>query len=792
MTKSSHSIFAIKPGLRTAFGLALLATIMLIFFSIGFLKSPFLARGVSEAKSKKITQADGSSSHTLVAPYYSIREGLKATLMLSNQGPNEMPLRVQVYNMNGVPLDIADTKLGGHEVRALDLGSYVSEGSGFEEGSVQVEFQGRTLELGGLVILADPARSLIFEQELAEPAKEFASARLEGVWWRPAGSSEVKLALTNTSNSQLSVTVATRGRGRRNSDSQTITLNSRETRVLSVENHKNPDELDIRGKIGGISISHTGAPGALLSCGFVQDPSKGFSNMIVFSDPQKAKTTRLDGAGLRYGMVSGQRLSQIAVVRNVGSLPSVVSGHIPYTLADGAQGSISLPDIHLAPGEVEKIHLPDIPGEVKVAGLEFNYSTSPGSVIATALGVSQDRNHVFRLPVRDASDQRSSTGHYPWSIDDNSATVVYIKNATDSPKRYTIFVTYEGGYWAAGEKEISGGQTVTYDLRDLRDNQVPNSDGHTIPLAATAGQVHWSVRGQEIRTLIGRAEQTDTSSGTSTTSACGVCCPDSFEFAWLTPGSVSGSIGGVTNFIAYRRDMTCYWGIYDYQWAYPGTGYPWGWSCDNTSIATVNGSGQATAVGVGFTYIRNTYYADVYTPNIEDCLVNSVLANAAASCDVQEPQPHHVRVIVDQAGYPSGCAATPVYVRQIQVQVVSSGNVAITTADMATEESFTGLTTNTCGNGAPTPSSCGTTGMSEGRFIDTMTVSAGSPFGSFCNTGITASSGCGYTLTSTWRVCGGTGIGHADIWRYNGETRSNVVKVNGESAVYSPGTQLYP
>src|SRR5262245_56093742 len=135
-----------------------------------------------------------------------------------------------------------------------------------------------------------------------------------------------------------------------------------------------------------------------------------------------AKTTRLDGAGLRYGMVSGQKLSQIAIVRNVGSLPTIVRGQIPYILPDGKQTAISLPNVQLDPGEVEKIELPYIQGEVKSAGLEFSYSTSPGSVIAAALSVSRDRNHVFRLPVRDASDQRSSTGNYPWSIDDNSAT----------------------------------------------------------------------------------------------------------------------------------------------------------------------------------------------------------------------------------------------------------------------------------------------------------------------------------------------------------------------------------
>ena len=177
----------------------------------------------------------------------------------------------------------------------------------------------------------------------------------------------------------------------------------------------------------------------------------------------------------------------------------------------------------------------DIQKEVKSAGIEFNYSTSPGSIIATALSVSQDRNNVFRVPVRDATDQRSSTGNYPWSIDDNSATVVYIKNATDTPKRYTMFLSYEDGYWVTGEKEIPGGQMVAYDLRDLRDKRVPDSQGHSIPLTTTGGQVHWSVVGREAHALIGRAELANLSTGTSITSACGTCCPDSFSNAYMDP-----------------------------------------------------------------------------------------------------------------------------------------------------------------------------------------------------------------------------------------------------------------
>jgi hypothetical protein len=79
-----------------------------------------------------------------------------------------------------------------------------------------------------------------------------------------------------------------------------------------------------------------------------------------------------------------------------------------------------------------------------------------------------------------------------------------------------------------------------------------------------------------------------------------------------------------------------------------------------------------------------------------------------------------------------------------------------------------------------------------GVFIDTMSVHPGVLFGSFCNTGINRDTGCGYTLTSLWQVCPGPGFGAANIWRYNGETRSNGVKVNGQATRYEQGHEFFP
>ncbi|MDQ3011413.1 MAG: hypothetical protein M3X11_12000 [Acidobacteriota bacterium] len=311
---------------------------ILAFVSTDLLRPVSLATGPVSDKTHKSKQSVHHDSHTLTATYYSVKENLKATLMLSNQGTSAMPIQISLFSYDGYQSDLPADTLQAHEVRAVDLGQHIRRGSNFEEGSLQIIYQGMPLELGGVVTLVNSARSLIFDEELTEPAKAFASARLEGVWWRPAGSTEVRLALTNTSNAQLSVSVATGKKDNGNSDATTMTLIAHETRVLSTEEHNDSNELELHGKAGGISIKHTGAPGSLTAYGFVQEPEKGFSNIIDFTDPQKVKTARLDGAGIRFETIANQPLSQVAVVRNVGTAPTTVQGRISYTLANGRQG----------------------------------------------------------------------------------------------------------------------------------------------------------------------------------------------------------------------------------------------------------------------------------------------------------------------------------------------------------------------------------------------------------------------------------------------------------------------
>jgi hypothetical protein len=93
-------------------------------------------------------------------------------------------------------------------------------------------------------------------------------------------------------------------------------------------------------------------------------------------------------------------------------------------------------------------------------------------------------------------------------------------------------------------------------------------------------------------------------------------------------------------------------------------------------------------------YDDYSYYYNPY--EYPYCFGN--LAEGFGSATVTVGQPDHVSVVTDNLGYPKACPTTGVYLRQMQMQVVDVGGNAITT-DTYIQETFSNLTTNTCGSG---------------------------------------------------------------------------------------------
>ncbi|MFL6208763.1 MAG: hypothetical protein ACJ74W_07920 [Pyrinomonadaceae bacterium] len=356
--------------------------------------------------------SDPAQPHLLAATYYSVRHHMRATLMLNNKGPQPLDVRPTLFGLSGARRFFPPVPVPGNSFREIDLRDWVGGDEAFQEGSLQVSYSGADLMLGAQVYLMDAEHSLVFEEKFAEPAVQFASPRLESVWWLPSHHCAVRVAVSNTTDEALSVTARVDGIAPRQDESLTFTLLAHETRVLDPLTDLAGAHGGTLKQVGGVSLTHTGAGGAVLARLFIDDADRGYSSWARFTDPAKGKANTYQGVGLRLGSVAGEPLTPVVVARNVGTDATTITGRMPYTLQDGTTGVVSLPALQLAPGGADTFNLTDalarshIERNVASAGLEFEHTGAAGSVLLGAQSVSQSLDQVFQVPLWDIEAQR--------------------------------------------------------------------------------------------------------------------------------------------------------------------------------------------------------------------------------------------------------------------------------------------------------------------------------------------------------------------------------------------------
>ena len=236
------------------------------------------------------------------------------------------------------------------------------------------------------------------------------------------------------------------------------------------------------GRLGGITVRHAGPPGAVLARGWIFDAAGGYSANLRFTDPATAKSSSYHGAGVRLADVAGMPVAPAIVAYNAGTDATTITGRLRVTVPDESPMAYELTPVQLGPGETQAIDLFDDWAHARglttaPAGVEFEYSTPPGSVIMAATSVSANAAHSIRVPLTDPASLPSATGGYPWRITASSATTVYLKNTTTTPQEYVLQLTQAGEAYSLGLRTIEAGETVTVDIKTLRDTQAPDERG---------------------------------------------------------------------------------------------------------------------------------------------------------------------------------------------------------------------------------------------------------------------------------------------------------------------------
>ncbi len=383
-----------------------------------------------------------------------------------------------------------------------------------------------------------------------------------------------------------------------------IALAPWETRVLDIMNDLVGHGNGYVKSEGGISITHSGAPGAVLARMFISEPGKGYSAANSFIDPETTASQRWHGSGLRLKNLDGAKLEPVMTVRNTAPGLSRIQGRIIYTRSDGTTGTVDIPQKPVAAGKTKTFSMENLvknlPSDATYGGIELEYDTPNGTVVTSVQSISQNGDHVFQVPMFDPQNMPSSAGGAPWKGESDNRTIVYIKNETDMSRNFIVHLKYDGGQYTPGIKEIKPRQTVAIDFQELRDRQIPDDMGSVIPLDIMTGQIAWSARGREAKTLSGRSEQISMYGGVVNTYSCFNCCENSTADTWINPQAAAIVREAETWFMANQTETNCYQQQYG-----PFVANVSMWSSTETDVATVS-DGLVYGAGVGYSEIGAT------------------------------------------------------------------------------------------------------------------------------------------------------------------------------------------
>jgi len=537
----------------------------------------------------------------MIGTYYTTEDGFQSTLILNNKGPNQIMVTPILHSQNGQTFAASPVAVGGHSSPEVDLNTMASiAGQQFRSGSFEFTYEGRMLEVGGGLRIVNAEKSLIFDEQMLEPGMKFPSPQLEAVYAVPFENSRLSVIMTNTTTQPILVNgdaIFAGSNGHYPIQSQ---LGPYQTQVVDL-----PHGLVKKASAGAVSLNHNGGKGALLAKIHLQDGDKGYSESVNFISPG-GKTTERHGAGLRLGSVDNDPLKVVIAVRNIGDSATTVTAIVPYSKQNGDTGAIALPQISLAPGEIKLLNTSNSQlrrNDFATAGLEIKYTGAPGSVIASASSVSLSGNQVFAVPMKDPKGGLSSTGGYPWFIEETSSTVVFIKNVTNEPQEFILNIFYPGGRWGLKSSPLAPNQTLAVDVRKLRDTQEKGVEYNVIPPDATSGHISWGVLGGKDKVLIGRAQTVDFNKGLAATYECQCLCSPSYENSYTHPAGATLYPGDVQDFTicSYYRDC------FGYQMVLTETNFYQAVYSSDPNIATFESPARVTAIAPGSTGVGVTF-----------------------------------------------------------------------------------------------------------------------------------------------------------------------------------------
>lgn len=551
---------------------------------------------------------------------------LEGELVLNNNSPDAMTATPTFFSKGNTVPGTALTLRPG-EVRWMRV-SELNASTGLPlsaTDAIEIQYLGRLLEVGAQLTLQG-SRGVV--DVPFSMSGDYQSSVQEAVW--PAfRQGQAFVAIGNASDQLVFVTLEQPGRPARQ-----LKLGPHMTRtVLAPTNNADVAtstgadwmRLDVRGPIGSVRAT-----------GFIET-QRGITGGIRFYDPATAQQSDLSATNLKV-----EDNLPIMVLKNTGNAPVTARARfLPLSEEEGSP--VELPDVTLPPQGARSVDLTPLRqaatsrDDLARVSAQVIVTGPVGSVVGGVYLVGRTGLPSYDVPLREPGKIRQSTGSYPWRLDGDYTTLISITNVSASTAQFHARITSaEGVYWLP-EWTLKPGRTATFDMQALRDRQIRDMNGNTLPQGILTGQFRWSiVRSSGETKLIGRAEIASRAVGRATSYSCPVCCPDSTNDGLIDPTGEPGlwgaRIGGTGDIPVIERRVDCYgnWAG-DYLtpidwWIVPNPGVASAWTIDT-------GWGRAGGNSEGTTAAAARFTGEVYTvqPGNDECRLDPWYIEASSS-----------------------------------------------------------------------------------------------------------------------------------------------------------------
>lgn len=425
------------------------------------------------------------------------------------------------------------------------------------------------------------------------------------------------------------------------------------------------------------------------------------------------------------GFPSGTTLIPRIFLRNAAVDSTQVSVTVDWR-SGSKSGELVPSPLDLSPGEVKVINLADyqksgqMPADAAWATVRLGYTGRSADLVPVAVSYDNDNRYGLQTPFSEGIAHMWAGGM--WHADPTHNTFITTGNggSESTTAQVTLFYNNGKGKYRI-EKMLSPSQQLWLDVGRLIRNQVPDSDGRTLPPDTMTGSYELRDLDHATVGLLYEGKLVIDKTYGHAAYGCGSCC------GYTTPELVPDPFAGPPG-VGYTEVMQCTeqcsGDLVDVAESASG------WQSSNTAVATLpnitlHTVAAGNATGSATIQLEATHPAPIF-PTRDYGPSQPVTVQTPTSLSVL-----NVTVLPNGSGPPNGCPGSANYgiMVDIKYQVLDQNTQPILSANMTPHENgtfFTGGTyDNNIGPVSGYPTSSATT-ASDGTFHDV-------PFGGCAN-----------------------------------------------------------